>query len=54
MLEEKGDLRGCVSVLVTQGRANHWAGEDEQVFVCLGMRIAYSVFVCESVFFCLS
>jgi len=35
MLEEKGDLRGCVSVLVTQGRANHWAGEDEQARLVL-------------------
>ena len=30
-LENRQELRGNVSLLVTQGQAHYWAGDDEQV-----------------------
>ena len=35
-LENRQELRGNVSLLVTQGQAHYWAGDDEQVclFAC--------------------
>ena len=34
-LEESGELRGCVGVLVDQGLAHHWAGEVEEAVAVL-------------------
>ncbi len=39
-LEESPDLRGCVSLLVPQGIAHHWAGEQEQVSPYLSSSVA--------------
>ena len=30
-LEQRPELRGCTSILVPQGIAHYWAGEQEQV-----------------------